>query len=375
MNKVTKDMVYFLSCALNNQKVEPDRVKYADLEQLYLVAERHSVLSMVAMVMETAGVPLPKEWKQEKEKAVRKSILFDVEYQKLTSYMESHGIWYMPLKGRVLQELYPKKGMRQMADMDILFDASRAKELQLLMHDMGYTEKSLEAGVHDSYLKAPFYNVELHRSLFELSPISDVFEDYYQNVKERLLPVKQDGMEVKFSLEDCYIYIMCHAYKHYAGSGTGLRTMADCYLYNKTYGKAMDREYIDKELEVLRISEFEQSTRELCNLIFSGTKESSLSDEEQKLLNYYFTSGTYGFVARRVENRINGYTKKSRLFGKIRYIWRRLFPGKETLEVYCPLAKKHKIFLLYGWIKRVFICVCRIKDKDLQEEINQVVKH
>ena len=67
-----------------------------------------------------------------------------VEYAEMASIfakMRNAGIWYMPLKGTVLKDCYPQFGMREMADHDILFDASRADDVKAIMIEMGYDAK------------------------------------------------------------------------------------------------------------------------------------------------------------------------------------------------------------------------------------------
>ena len=44
--------------------------------------------------------------------------------------------------------------------------------------------------------------------------------------------------------EDFYIYITSHAYKHYSGSGTGLRTLMDFYAYLNAKGDTFNLDYI-----------------------------------------------------------------------------------------------------------------------------------
>lgn len=34
-------------------------------------------------------------------------------------------------------------------------------------------------------------------------------------------------------LNDAYVYIVAHAYKHFIFSGTGIRTLIDLYVYNE----------------------------------------------------------------------------------------------------------------------------------------------
>ena len=64
-------------------------------------------------------------------------MLLDAERHRLEKNLTEHGIWYMPLKGSILKDWYPKFGMREMADNDILFDASKRKEVKAIFSGPG----------------------------------------------------------------------------------------------------------------------------------------------------------------------------------------------------------------------------------------------
>lgn len=94
-------------------------------------------------------------------------MLLDSEREKIFSLFEKGGIWYLPLKGVILKEMYHVYGMRQMADNDILFDSTYRKEVKDIFLSLGYEMESYNKGNHDVYLKAPIYNYEMHVSLFD----------------------------------------------------------------------------------------------------------------------------------------------------------------------------------------------------------------
>ena len=55
----------------------------------------------------------------------------DAEREALLDFFEKSGIWYLPLKGAVLNGIYPQYGLRQFAKNDILFDAARWRQVEL----------------------------------------------------------------------------------------------------------------------------------------------------------------------------------------------------------------------------------------------------
>lgn len=73
--------------------------------------------------------------------------------------------------------------------------------------------------------------------------------EYYSDIKDRLIPDRTDDRCYGYHMsdEDFYIYITSHAYKHYSGSGTGLRTLMDFYAYLNAKGDTFNLDYIRTE--------------------------------------------------------------------------------------------------------------------------------
>ncbi len=105
----------------------------------------------------------------------------------------------MPLKGTLLKDLYPKTGMREMADSDILFDASRCGDVKRIMKSLGFEIKAYGTDPHDSYLKPPVSNFEMHRKLFDDSFDKRIAE-YYKDVNCPLRDVKRSCREGKIPI-------------------------------------------------------------------------------------------------------------------------------------------------------------------------------
>lgn len=353
MNKNLYDMVYLVTCGIHKVTPDKEKIKELDLDELYKVSRRHLLEALVGMTLKSAGVELPKVWLDAISKAVRKTILFDAERTKIFAFMESKGIWHMPLKGVIFKDFYPSVGMRQMSDNDILFDATYANELRDYMVSEGYESEEFDEGVHDIYKKAPIYNFEMHRALYNEMHNAD-WEKYYSNVKERLIKDEGSNFGYHFSDEDFYIYILTHEYKHYTISGTGLRSLLDVYVYLKEKEATLDFDYIEKECEKLGIKDFEQKGRELSQKVFAKELTArELSAEEQSMLEYYLSSGVYGYVDRKLENRLDKFVEKTGSKSKFRYVWERFFPPMEIYRLYFPFFYKHKWLLPIGWFYRL----------------------
>lgn len=350
MKNTAYDMLYLVACAINGMVPDAEKI---DLDKLYAVSKFHSLTAICAMALESAGVTLSDKWREAKAKAIRKNILLDAERAQILGFFEQNGIWYLPLKGIIMKDMYPKAGMRQMADNDILFDSRFQMQVKEYMESKGYKTESIGKGAHDTYHKPPVYNFELHTMLY--SELSDQnIHDYYTDVKSRLVKDNDNEYGYHFTDEDFYIFMTVHEYKHYSGGGTGLRSLLDCFVYLRSKGDSLDWGYIEDELDKLGIGEFECKSRALAMKIFSSADLPKLSDDEREMLEYYLLSGTYGTHKQSVENRMDKLAAQTGSKSKLRYIMSRLFPDAEFFKAYAPFFYRHKIFLPVGWIYRIF---------------------
>lgn len=319
--------------------------------------------ALVGTSLKQAGSNLPKYWEDRIVKSVRKVLLFDAERKKLCAWMDREHIWYLPLKGIVLKEYYPSVGMRQMSDNDILFDEGAWECVEKHMISEGYEAESVGKSNHDVYQKPPVYNFEMHRSLYGKGH-DKRWVEYYSDIKKRLIPDQPEGNTsygYHMSDEDFYIYITSHAYKHYSGSGTGLRTLLDFYAYLSAKEETLDFDYILTECKKLGIDDFEKHNRILCWKVFAPQQtydqayfERSLSADELMMLQYYLSSGVYGTFDRMVANRMEKQKKaegKENL-SKLSYYRHRVFPVMELYEKY-PLLVKHKWLIPPYWFYRI----------------------
>ena len=383
------DLLYLLGCGVNEKmpsdafiKTFQENYHGEKMEDLYKMGHGHFVDALAGTVLKRAGIKLIPIWEQSIGKAIRKTILFDQERAKIFSYMDQQGIWYMPLKGVVLKDYYPSVGMRQMSDNDILFDKSYAKDICDYMVSCGYFVESFGEANHDVYQKAPVYNFEMHTSLYGAGH-NEKWVKYYDTVKERLIK-DEKGFGYHFSEEDFYVYIVSHTFRHFEGSGTGIRSLLDLYVYLNKSGDTLDFDYIDKQCEILEISAFEKENRVLCKKVFqmndslveagAGGFRDALSADENRMLYYYMTSGAYGFAERRITNCLNDYRKKYGSVSKVVYVANRLFPGKEHYSHF-PILEKYPWLIPFYLVYRIF-CMLFSKERRnrIQNEINIVKK-
>ena len=244
----------------------------------------------------------------------------EADWQLVRAALERAGIWYCPLKGAMVKDLYPALGLRQMADYDVLFDASRADDLCDIMQSLGFTTEHYDLGVHDVYYRDPVSNFEMHRSLFAASS-ERAYAAHFATVKDRLVKDPDNAHGWHMTLEDCYLYLLSHEHKHFSAGGTGLRSSLDIYVYLRAHASAMDWDQIHATASELGLSNFEAQQRAFAQHLFD---DEPLTVEEERLFEYMASSRTYGTTEHRVENKIAamGGTPAA----KLRYLRDRLFP-------------------------------------------------
>ena len=359
MKQAAYNLCYIAACAVNGIMPSEEKIKTINLEKLHKISKMHGLSALCAMTVVSAGVKIPTDWQTEKDKALRKSILFTSEREKILCFMEKNGIWYMPMKGVILANLYPKIGMREMSDNDILYDKKRQADLVEFMRANGYKAKSIGKKHHDTFFKEPVYNFEMHTAMFAES-YNERFSEYYADITSRLITDGEKKYARHMSDDDFYIHITAHEYKHYSQSGTGLRSLLDRYVYMQK--KQLNFEYITTECAKLGIDEFEAKSRILCEKIFSCYDKPKLTESERKMLECYMFSTTYGTREQKIRHRLEKDYGKITRTSKARYIFNQIFPETEYYKTYYPQAYKCRILIPFVWVIRAIkVVFCRRK--------------
>ena len=357
-SRLGKVAIYLCACALHGET--PKLNNDIDLTTLYRFCQFHSITAMTAMALERCPeiASQPERinpWMQAKNKVIRKNILLNAERQRILQHLESIGCWYMPLKGVLLQDEYPQFGMRQMSDNDILYDPEKQEAVYDFMIASGYRALSYGKTNHDEYVKEPVYNFEMHKSLFHTA-WSPELERYYRDINKKLVKDPHNEYGYHLSVEDFYIYMIAHNYKHHILSGIGLRSLLDVYVFLQSHGNEMQEDYVRSELTKLGCSDYEAACRAISyHLLSSPQSNCRLSDEEEVLFRSFACSGTHGTEQMLMENTLQKLMNKKATaprHTKLRYIWQRLFPSAQALSPVYPQALKKPWLIPFFWIHR-----------------------
>ena len=365
--KSIEDVIYLCSCAVNSAAPEKERVDSLDLDSIYEFSQKHMLASMVGTVLKGAGIS-SNSFSNAIALAQRKVVILNNDIKNVTAALDAAGIWYMPLKGVALKDLYPCFDIREMADCDILFDKTKDADVKALMEGFGFETKSFRKSNDDDYFKPPVSHFEMHRLLFGDHHDKKLYE-YYKHVKNRLLKDPENEYGYHFSPEDFYVFMIAHEYKHYNLGGTGLRSLLDTFVYLQN--TTLDMEYVASEIDKLGISEYEQQNRNLAMALFS---DGELSEENQAMLDYIIESGTFGTTEHSVQNRLqkNGD-------GKLRYIKRRIFGPDKDDQDRKQFERRYATFFKYPILRPFlpfyrFIRAMKTSPKRIRSEANALRK-
>ncbi len=347
------EAVYLSACALN--EVVPEWDNSINLEELYRFCKFHSITAIVAMALDSfwkenpAEPQVMKPWLQARDKAIRKNIMLNAERQRILAFLESIGCWYLPLKGSLLQYDYPKFGMRQMSDNDILCDPGKQAQIHDFMLQSGYSCELYNQGNHDEYIRQPVYNFEIHRSLFK-PETAPKLAAYYADILDRAEKDPDNGFGYHMTRDDFYIYLIAHAYRHFVVSGIGIRNLMDVYVFLDHYGQQLNWSYVEQELRELDAWEFERWCHRLSGLLMRlPCRNPAVARSDLEILDAFFNSGTFGTEQQLFRNsmKFNGNGNK------VRYFFRRMFPSRELLGVMHPSVRKHGWLVPFVWVSRL----------------------
>lgn len=368
LSTLQRTWLHLVRCALNDQTPDKALLMQTAPQEIYQLAQAHAMLSITAFALNRLGVYHP-QFEEAKTKALRKLALYDIERGEIYRALDQANIWYCPLKGIILKDDYPEFGMREMTDNDILCDPVRMEDVRTVMENLGYHCTSFDVWNHDMYEKEPCLEFEMHRKLFMQNEMP-ALDAYYADIFNRLKNVGDH--EYRFSDEDFYIYLLAHEYKHFSHNGTGMRSLADLYVYLRKHPD-MDQSYIEKELAKLKLTAFEQHSRTLAVKAFTGDTLSE--DETEQLLCFYLDSSLYGTLE-------NGeYNSLTRAFSgrddrgvKAKYFFDRFFLSGDALKKTYPFFYRHKLLrpalYVYRPIKGVFT-----HPKSLLHDARRVLKY
>ena len=348
--------IKLISCVLNDSAPTCPQEEI-DWYAFKRFCDRHSVSNIVAYAINSLELNLTDEIKAYFNEIILQSAAkearLEIETSAVAEAFEKKQIPHMLLKGSVIKNYYPQPDMRSMCDVDILV-GDHLDDAMPIMTGLGFELRARDF-LHDCYFKKPFLNIELHSSLFdkELTQLYEYFKVGFERAE------LTDGYSYRYELskEDFYIFMLAHLAKHFKRTGSGVRSIADIYVYLR-HNHDLNLIYINEELKKIGLLRFSEKIKSIADNWFSFGKV----DLNDAVENYIITSGTDGSSMNLELNRFlqkdNG---KSYTLNKLKYIVNVAFPDMKYMCARYPQLKNRRILLPYYWLKRILYTIIKSK--------------
>ncbi len=342
-------LVSLLSSAIN-EKPLPQAPANIDWVQLVELSKKQQVYSIIASLL--SGAALPQEQAQElnvyNQNELLRLLAMKSEFEALEKELAEKQIKFMMLKGSVLREYYPQQKMRQMSDIDLLYDYSKRESLLEIMNKRGFDLISWSEN-SDDFTKKPFYTFEFHHELFFNSL---GFCPDFSNVWDNAVCDKNNAYKYHMSREDLYLHTITHMYKHFTMGGFGVRFLCDVYLFLKKEQSNLDWKYVNARLAEFSLTDFEAVMRKISFDLFEGRVP---DDKQLDIINTIFKYGIYGNADVGIEMYFEKFKEEhDGKFVLFRYYLSKLFPNKEFMKRnYTVLESKPYLLPLY-YVIRIF---------------------
>lgn len=338
-----------------------------DWDAVGKAGHRHGLLPLVYYGALQCGVTLPEDMKKKLEMATFRQVIISQNQQyaleQLFAAFDAAGIAYMPLKGTLLKEMYPKAEMRGMGDADVLIRVEQYPRIREMMPALGYTE--VTESDHELIWKCPALLLELHKRL-----IPSYNKDYFAYYGDGWQLAKvRNGSRYGMTDEDQLIYLFTHFAKHYRDGGIGIKHMVDLWVYRR-HKPDLDETYIEKELTALQLYDFYAHVCRTLAVWFDGAE----GDERTALItDFIFDSGMFG---KKENHLLSDGVRLSRHGGNAK--WRKavnlvLLPYANMCVKY-PWLKKAPVLLPVMWVWRL-VTVLLFKSsriRENKENLNQM---
>lgn len=349
--QVEKTFFKLLCSAITDTVVEiDDNLALNDdfIKALCSLAKKHDLIHIISYALINNGYvdknsKFYKPLLNEQFSALSRSEKNSFALNELCDIFEKEKVSYIPLKGAVIKEFYPKPWFRTSCDIDVLVKKESVETVaKILEEGYNYTVDG-NATTHDyGFITPNGTRLELHFSLGqeEKFPLAD---EILQKAWE--YSIKDDAQEYKRQLSYDFLafYHIVHMAKHFLNGGCGIKPFIDLYFIRKN--KLFDEQKLVKFLDEGKLLRFYQGAVKLIGVWFNGENPDKTT---LNMSSYILKGGVYGDV----DNYATVNASKGQ--GKVKTFFSLMFLPRKNLELLYPNLKKHPILLPFYQVKRWF---------------------
>lgn len=294
---------------LGQAQAEDTALDAGDWPALYQLAAQQKLSAVVYETLYRSAdfcgsdAALAARWKRETILQVSGQAIRTQKLLRLTGELDAAGVGYAVVKGALCRQLYEKSDLRPSGDEDILIhgaDFSRCSEV-LAACGMRLNTGSAEDDVTHWLDAETGLHVELHTALFSSARREDALlnEWFSQALSGTFAAAVAGGSIQSLQHSDHFLFLVCHALKHFISGGFGVRTLCDIVTYAERFQNEIDHERVSRRLQQV-------NGRVFLDQIFAVGRDAlafdmascgwalSAPDDAQALLDDCLAAGIYG---------------------------------------------------------------------------------
>ena len=301
-------------------------------------------------------------WKRETVMQAMAQAMRTQKLLQLTGALDAAEVNYAVVKGILCRSLYEKSDLRTSGDEDILIsrdDFPRCREV-LLENGMRLSDADEQDDVTHWLDERTGLHVELHTALFSSVRREDrqLNRWFSQALSDTAVIEMADGTVRSLQHSDHFLFLVCHALKHFISGGFGVRTLCDIVSYAERYQNEIDHARVCRQLQQVNGRVFLDQifaigqTYLAFDMAACGWTLSSPA-AAQEMLEDCLDAGIYGqtSMSRRhsaalvLEAAEGGQDRPS--------ILRAAFPPRQKLVSRYPVLQRAPVLLPVIWLRRL----------------------
>ena len=351
MEKTIRAMMDLIAYEVCDKAVDKSQYELTDEElvKLYKLSKSHDLAHLVGDALIKNDLIGDGEVKAKFQKqmmlAVYRYEKINYELGRLRKVLNEAEIPFIPLKGSVIRQYYPKPWMRTSCDIDVLVhESDLERAVSALTSAAGYKADSKSS--HDvGMFSDSGFHLELHYSLIEdkiVGSAADILRSAWENAS----PVS-DTSEYVFGDDLFFFYHTAHMAKHFVNGGCGIRSFIDIWVLN--HRVSFSRKKRDALLAKGGLLTFAKQAEVLSEAWFGNGEHTDIT---RRMQDYLLKGGVYGTTKNRVS------VQQIRKGGKIRYAFSRIWLPYDVLKFHYPSLERKRwllpVFEVRRWFKLIF---------------------
>lgn len=339
-----------------SENAEKPHIDKVDAEELFILAKKHSVIGIVAYILDKYGLfddaEQSKKFMHEYDRTVMNMLSRETSALRLSQKLRELSVRHILFKGMIVASAYPVPALRTYGDADILIHKEDVKPVCDYMISQGYSHSVADAGVVNSFVRNKEH-YEFHTNL-NVSNLKN--SDYFSVIWENALG---DDLCLTFDHNFHLSYLITHLEKHVYGSGAGLRMYLDIVLYIQKYREHIDLDKVRSNLSQCGLGCFLNTVLYVCHKWFGLVVPSWVVPLDDEVLSqlYRFTldGGVFGDKSEKKleEDALRRSMEDGKKNARLRFLLRHIFPPFSELSRLYPKYRGKPYLAPVAWINHI----------------------